>query len=271
MKIKTLGLALLLTGMMTLPASAVLLTFQQGDANGYSGAEDTYIRWATGGDVGANNTWIFNWGATQSQRVSNTHNLMFIRFQDLYGPGLIPNGATINSASITFVQTERLEPGTYRASPLHTSLATYGTLDEAIPTDPNPMPVGRAASYQLNTNLVNWLKPCVVNDCGPLDAANGDYDTNDPDSTTTGVPSDSMETFTLDVTGLFNRGFVDGTGVVISAEPGPGSAPGGFVLSSDYAADTSLRPLLSVDYVPEPASLTLLALGGLTLLRRRSA
>ncbi len=90
------------------------------------------------------------------------------------------------------------------------------------------------------------------------------------DAVTTSVPATAPGWMSLDATNVVNNWLVGGQdnyGFRISMT-GNGD---NFLVSSDYVDDPTLRPelVLDVTYTPEPATLALLMLGGVAVLRRR--
>ena len=249
-------------------------TFQQGDGNGYSGCEDTKIGvWWSGSDAGAGNHWIMNfgnestmaaYGVWQGYRLQKA----FIKFQDVFGPGAnqIPVGATIISATMNIWAYNFREPGDWRASPLLVDL-NYGTGTETL-AGPGEV-CARFKAGPWNAPQEQWAVPANL---GPTDGI--EYDStqgvsidvwpNDPRWAEWNV----TQTVQDGSNGI--AGSLTDYGMIIEAVGGTGSSPGGDFYSSNIGGDyTHLRPILEVEWIPEPATMLLLSTGGLLALRRR--
>lgn len=87
------------------------LSFQQGDANGYAGTEDTFV---DAGEPTTNKGSAVSIAVDLDDSAGDATTLGLIRFDNIFGAGTgqIPAGATITSASLTFNVTDVSDPTT---------------------------------------------------------------------------------------------------------------------------------------------------------------
>ncbi|MBH05787.1 MAG: hypothetical protein CMJ20_05650 [Phycisphaeraceae bacterium] len=319
-----------MVALATVPAFADIATFQQG-VNGYTRGLDTTIRVTNemnnlnergnlasgikGGDLGAYEHHSTNGGASTKLEVGHfmqnqvgfsgnpgptmRYSRSMIRFRDVFGdgPGQVPTGSPINSATLTLYHTTdngaevsssgnmdnpgtaaspQLNSGQIKVVPLISAI-TYGTSDGLAS-------VGEVVGSQKKRGKVDWEEGCVagdgpggapnndpygpINSCGPFGGSESDFSRGSSyaQAAVTG-PID------IDVTDIL--GDLESYGILLNLDNSGGNKEvtfennNGAAYFSNEAADAQVRPLLTVDYVPEPATLGLLAIGGLTMLRRR--
>ncbi|HIV72894.1 MAG TPA: DUF4347 domain-containing protein, partial [Candidatus Aquabacterium excrementipullorum] len=187
---------------------AVSVTFQEG-VNGYTGTQDTYIDKATPGtSYGSSTTLKVDDGSPNDMQT-------LIRFDNLFGngPGQIPLGSTITSASLTIYVTNNDVADVvsiYRVLINWSEGSTYTSLVNGVATD------GSEAQASSLYTL----------DAGISGAA-----------TLTGLAA-AVQAW---ANGETNYGFLIATGT---------SAADDWTIASSEAATASQRPVLSVTYTP---------------------
>ena len=179
----------------------------------------------------------------------------------------------------------QLNAAKVRVTPLIGSI-TYGTSDGLASA-------GEVTGREKKRGKVDWEDGCstpdgpggapsndlygVIDSCGPMGASESD------DSRGSSYDQAAVAgAINIDVTSILNDladfGIllnVDNSGGNIAISfPDPTGDPhkvinNGVAYFSNDAGDAQVRPLLTVDFVPEPATLGLLTIGGLTMLRRR--
>ena len=97
------------------PRPTATVTFQYG-ASGYSGTVDTYLRGTTEGDTNFSSQTDLQWDDNTD---ATTDEIALIRFDNLFNSqgGPIPNGATITSASLTYMTTDLNSGSTANGDP----------------------------------------------------------------------------------------------------------------------------------------------------------
>ena len=107
-----------------------------------------------------------------------------------------------------------------------------------------------------------------INSCGPMGGSESDYSRG-----SSFAQAAVAGAVNIDVTSILSD--LENYGILLNLDTSGGDVPvtfennNGAAYFSNEAGDAQVRPLLTVDYVPEPATLGLLAIGGLTMLRRR--
>lgn len=224
-------------------ADAGMISFQE-DAGGYTATRDTHV-WSTRPDEsgeGQGSGVNIN-GAAGTILPGTSHGLL--RFDDIFGPGAIPSGATIVSAELLLWTTT-------------TNL--HGTMHRM---------------------LLDWSEDTTWNDVGGNGIQADDVEAASAVSATPLTASGFPSSFTLDVTadvqawanGQSNYGWV--------FLPDPNEAVYWSFYSSDDVSSFNDHPTLTVQFesataAPEPSSLLMLGMAGLlvagiTLRRRRAA
>jgi len=235
-----IGVAVLFLGVGLV--SADVITFQQ-NVGGYTGTVDTCLR---SYNTAAKTTNFGEYKYTYIGR-GTTPDITIIRFEDLFGVDEIPTGATVNSATLTFSNT-----------------GTNGSVIDIQVSDLKVAWVEMEATYTIRSAADgNWLGN------NPLDSQ------NKSDAFTT-LSTDGTAPFTVTVTDSV-RGWLDG-----NANYAYGLMLHGLSTSQNVASycpsdgevsvsQPSRNPLLTVDYtpIPEPGTMCLLGLGGVSVLIRR--
>lgn len=260
-------------------------TFQQGDANAYSGAEDGFLRWGAAPGDGSRNLfhsccgewWNVQFGATNNVVVglsAGRQGVGIMRFNDVFGGGAgqIPLGSNVVSAEL-MLHVNQTNADTLRASPFFTALSTFGAGNEVPAADGEP-----SGHYAVNGTVpVDWAVPCTLNsiNCGPVDAQMGlgasDYDSGDAAASSGVEGAVQANKIVIDVTALVQAGYL--TNDPVTGAQGNGAVidnPNLTVLTLLMSERTTLgeRPLLTVT-VPEPATFGLLAVGCVLVGMRR--
>ena len=267
-------------------------TFQQGDANGYSGTEDTILRW--GADPGPGNRdigfeegawWDIGFGSAPNGVSGGSsgprQSVGVMRFNDVFGGGAnqIPLLSTVSNvvSAELMIRVNQQNGDTLRASPFFTTLSTYGVANETIANNGEP-----TGHYQAHNNdpgqAVDWAVPCTLTSehCGPIDAQLGlgaaDYDSGDA-AVGSGIEGAVLpQRIDIDVTALVRGGY-------LTNDPITGAQGNGVILDNPNLTELTLllsewepifRPMLTVTIIPEPATFGLLGLGCVLIgLRRR--
>ncbi len=96
-------------------ANTVTVTFQYG-ASGYTGTDDTFIRGTTEGNTNFSSETGLEWDDNSG---TTTDEITLIRFDEIFSSdgGPIPDGATINSASLTYMTTDLSSGSTAEGDP----------------------------------------------------------------------------------------------------------------------------------------------------------
>lgn len=220
-------------------AHATVITFQQG-ANGYSGAVDTYIA-NRASDINVNFSgsgaiWV-DAGPEQYQGL--------LRFGGIFGngPGQIPLGSTINSATLTLT-VDTITSAEGSGSQLFRMVQSWNASDTWT------------TGYGSNGVQTDGIEALATSDgfIGANSSAN---------NLAQGAVANANVTATLQA---WSGGAVN-NGWLLNYFP---LGTGGLALASSDNGTASRRPLLTVDYtaVPEPATLTVLA-GAIVLLNAR--
>jgi hypothetical protein len=269
-----LGLGLLVGSV----ASGDVATFQQG-LNGYAGCEDTSIRAAYSSYRNRNfggSTELYSGGYVGAS--DGDRNQFLIRFNDMFGNGAnqIPTGAVVNSAELRLYAFEVMNNYNEKLR-LYRMFGNWveGSSDSATE-------VGASCTnfrmYSATPSGSDYWGSAGTPQLGPLASTDypstngGDYwGSQDPIRVETLSPTTANQWVTWDITG-FVLSWQDGSMVnngVLSRALGQYLRTNCY--SSEYATDTSLRPMLVIDYtpVPEPATMVLLAAGGLGVIIRR--
>ena len=222
-----------------------------------------------------------------------------IRFRDIFGDGAgqIPAGSPINSATLTLTHTTdfggevassgvmdnpgsvaspQLNSGQIKVVPLIGSI-TYGTSDGLAS-------VGEVTGREKKRGKADWEEGCdtgadsngvpkndpygPIDSCGPMGGSESDYSRG-----SSFAQAAVAGPVNIDVTDILSD--LENYGILLNLDRSGGDVAvtfennNGAAYFSNEAGDAQVRPLLTVDYVPEPATLGLLAIGGLTMLRRR--
>ena len=280
---KTNALLLTMAAVLVFAGAAMAntLVLQQGQ-NGYNGCEDTYLRGVSYGHDYSDNNYG---GATVLYTGANVNFTAFgqsaqalIRFNDLFGDGVnqIPANAVITNATLKMY--------TYTTSTRQYALRWYQMQRDWVEGSSSGTPEAGAscATYRQYPTTTSggdlWGTDGVASTrLGPLGSAvnpptnDADYyDYRDPIRVET-LPPATADWMDWDITGFMNRwqnGTMPNEGLYSFSMDGYLSIN---LCSSEYA-NASLRPKLEIEYtVPEPMSLSLLALGSLALLRRKRA
>lgn len=234
-------LALGLSATAGTASASMILTFQEG-VDGYTGTADTHVTSRdVNGNFGGDATFDMGDGTSGDSRDS------LIRFDDIFGNGagqISPSTAPgdIVSASLTLMVT-----GHYGNSSHNRSFSVYRMLEA------------------WDEGVVTWnsMDEGVTTDDSQA-ASSADYSTGNFKVENTG------ETFTLDLTDSVKAWLAASDpaaanlGIAVIS-----NGARGFVIASSENSTIANRPELSVEVVPEPASLALMSLGGLLMLRRR--
>jgi len=261
---RVVGLVMVL-GIVCSPAWAqeTLVRFEKG-LNGYDGLVDGGIRSEAGRQT-------YNYGASSDISVGweleDAEFVGFSQWKDIFGSGAnqVPLGATIVSAELGL--TLRAAQGT--EDRIITAYAMTREITDMGSGASNPAAAGEVCWSYLAYDTTMWGGDTTH---GPVQDA--DYTTNHASSLTINVASDNGITVSWDVTDIVNDWYT-------------GALPNyGFLLRDGAWADNETRsnfssaetsntgdlPFLKITYepVPEPATMGLVALGGLALLRRRS-
>ena len=252
-------------------AGAAVVTFQMGDGQtGSLSARDSWIinspatNWSSDG-ANTNN------GGDTKLRIRTLHATNGERHALLAWPNLIgaaadqiPAGATITSATLRLTTQSNSAGSTWLQTGIVKKDWTEGTAGGSVVYGGSYTNGGvtwnKAISTFDQTGEVAWEIPSGM----------GASDRTIPGIYGTGPASAGVAgTEDWDVT-TFVQSCADGTpnyGMFVWVDPASGG------LNSEWhsreSATTTARPMLVIDYVPEPASVGMLALGGLLALRRR--
>lgn len=241
---------------MGLSIQAELATFQQGDANSYSGTKDTYVRRGSG-------VTDLNYGSSDviyilSSGNENPGGQGIVQFNDIFGPnpGQVPvSGQQIDSATLTFnIEGNTIPTGNNRTLKLHPMLQPipeFGNNDGTA-ADLNVTPPG---SYEVSyvargwTSATSWL----FWGGGTSNQGNGPVEDYDYDGTRQSVlnfPLTSLPTsVSIDVTDIVNTwytGTLPNHGFFVKPD---NDGFTGILLTSSEGGIQSLRPQLSISYV----------------------
>lgn len=225
------------------------VSFQEGDANGYAGTQDTWFspRDTSGEKFGFPNSDYFRtaeWPSTNQQAL--------LRFDDIFGAGAdqVPLGSMIDNATLT------------------------------ITVDTRQYSNGEAnAVYKM---LVDWLETDAFDAAQWAGGDTGGIDRDDVEAAATAVTDatayaagngiiDAGTVMDLDVTSIV-QDWSDGDANYGFLLQSLGLASGdGLFMDSSESASQSERPKLTINYVPEPSGVLLMGLGVLaaTLAFRR--
>jgi hypothetical protein len=236
-------------------SAAMTYTFQDGDSNGYAGTQDITIYGGSDSQVNTGGSSVFYLGYSAKS---------LLRFDDL---GVLA-GQTVQSATVT-LYTSSNSYGTHSGDPATDPVTLYA-MDNAnvgwqqgTGSYPDAATSGEACFDYLSFNTTPWPSPTSVQNW-TTDGVATVLDTQTFTYQTDGVPV----TFTLPV--ALVQQWVNG-----------GAHPGLIVDSSTYINGVQFqssefgsvagRPLLTVvtTAVPEPASLAVLGVLGLGLIRRQ--
>ena len=206
------------TNMMTL-ADVTTLTFQHG-VSGYTGTVDTFLRGTTEGNTNFSTNTNLEWDDNSG---TTTDEVTLMRFTNLFTAegGPIPNGATITSASLTYVVTNLNSGSTANGDP--------------------------ANVYE---SLVNWTGSTVTynNFGGEAGVQADEYNA----TLIASAPATALSTpYTINVTASLQR-WSNGTpnyGWIFL----PSATDGVNLYSSDHATLAN-RPRLSVTYTTDPVN-----------------
>jgi hypothetical protein len=236
---------LIITGVMAGTASASLIAMLGSDADTY--LRDDVVR---GADV------------LMDVRGGGIDFAGYLRF-DLSGLGA---GITIESATLTLTKVS----GASRNDTITSArFALYGL---NVVADNTPQNWDESTLTETGTDIVGLEWNGVV----PLDLSGGrvtNLDMEDVAGITETVVNGGSEGGTVSVTGdplvSFLQGRVDDNGLVTFIIGNDDGTDRGYGLATKENLTESYRPVLEITYIPEPATIALLGLGGLTLLRRR--
>ena len=121
-----------------------------------------------------------------------------------------------------------------------------------------------------NEGVVTWNTAPGIDQSSTQGSFQHSFNINNP---TSGLYTFFEGWIEFDITGIYNAwkdGSVANNGLAMRRlETFGENAIGHHTYTSDYTDDVSLRPMLVVDYVPEPASMLLLVAGGLALVNKR--
>lgn len=246
-------------------ASAEVVTLQQG-LNGYAGCEDTFLsgkdatqreyNYGGGGGI-CTGGWLTAGDGDKRQAL--------IRFNEMFGDGSnqIPAGAEIVSAELRlYAETALNNYNEYlRLYPMVGDWVE-GNSSWAVETGAS---CGDFRKYSTTPSGDDYWGTDGTPQLGPKSGV--DYLT----SLYSDVfgPKTPNQWVVWDIT-EFVQNWQDGTMVNNGVYThNPGNYLRANYYSSEYEGDTSLRPMLVVEYVPEPATMMLLCLGVITLRRRR--
>jgi hypothetical protein len=227
------------------PASAAIATFQEG---GLYDVEDADIRSTQAATDPGNGTGNSRWNAGE---LFGTTYRSVIAF-----PISLPLGSIVTSAKIEVRES---------------ASGTFGTQTQV-------------SLYRLtNTNYndeaaVNWIRTDFANSGSAWTTPGGDFDPTALASLTPTAVNNTLQTFSTSpafVSAVNNA--LAGDGVLRLLLKSTAETPSSLMSfwSSDSGSDslsglgTSARPLLTLEYIPEPSALGLLAIGGIAMLRRR--
>lgn len=258
---------------------ADVVTFQQG-VNGYTGnggANDRGDAEVNSYQQGGQALHQRNYGAKDTFMVNGSMNSIFYNYEmhngmsvwkDFIGnaPGQVPSDAQITSATLRLYGegiggAEAGNLGVYSwLEPVYP-----GTLNGVLPTnsqdgDSTAMSTG---AYRVFYSK-GWNGPYGAWASAATDTTGTMWDSFAFNQDLTNTPLGWIE---FDVTGAVQE-WVDGTAPNYGFAFFTNTAWTGMIFHSAEYADSSLRPQLVVDYVPEPATVLLIALGSV-LLRRR--
>jgi len=265
MKTERMLLVVLVLGMLSSTALATTTSFQYG-TNGYFGAEDSSISKASGKTE-------YNYGAGSVNYVQADHTNPFkvtmVKFKDIFGAGAgqVPAGQTIASATLSmFMYNDLIPSGMNKGVNVYPILGNinFGNTD-------GPAAVGEVSFHQRAQAQTDWAGGT---NNGPV--AGLDYDT-------TGLAQSALFTnnaplpsiwLDIDITNIvadWYDGSIANEGVFLMGTTGQEAI--GFINDALYASPNWIGkvPILEVEYVPEPMTMSLLALGGVALIRRRRA
>jgi hypothetical protein len=253
---KAIGLMMVLAIVCT-AASAETVTFQKGE-NGYSGNTDSYIRAESiYRNHGAAMDISLGWEDTGAGQE-------FVGFSH-WDFGSVPSGLTITSAKL----------GLYARH-------VEGTVDRTISVFAmtQPIDMGDKISANADEGQVCWyFRACDVSDwgggshAGPV--AGSDYTTTYGSSLVIST-SDQGSYVEFDVTDIVNAwytGALTNYGFVLREVDPVANTRTNFSSADDIDTDGDtliMYPYLEIEYTPEPATMGLLLIGGLAILRRRS-
>jgi hypothetical protein len=265
MKMTRILLAILAVAVFTSPLAAVTATFQE-NHNGYTGTEDTYLSKSHL----ENNYGGSDWAIVQDVHHTGRFKEAMIKFQDIFGAGLgqIPAGQTIQSATLSLfvyqdiINNPNVQKGLI-AYPMLVS-ANFGNSD-------GPAAVGEVDRWQRAQAQTDWGPPANQ---GPVLGT----DWTDTMSAQVGFTGANVIELwlDLDITAILTAwydGSMDNHGLLIQGLTGNTAA---YIYTENdlFAATPGWSdnvPILTVEYVPEPMTMSLLALGCVALIRRRRA
>ena len=223
-------------------------TFRYG-VNAYDSVEDSKIALKYNGtDAGSDDWWIKNYGASPAIRVSgiwgdvgSQFHRAFIKFPAVIGSAAnqVPAEATILTATLRMNMYEVTEYGTFELYPLLVDLS-FGDKVEDYATGPEIMAKFKKGPY--NAPLENWANP-DPNSYGPSDGL--EYDSTAASATSTIIQPTGWKSW--DVTAAVQDGSLTGYGMMLEAQPGNGTQPGGYFWMSE-SPDPTLRPQLVIQW-----------------------
>ena len=254
---KKITLVLLLVSLMSVSALAATVSFRNG-VGGYTGCEDVYLQRGSAKKE-------YNFGASEYMIVQGPSFAQGLMKFDISS---LPVGQTITSATLRMFLYDDIIAGDTSLRRVYTWPmlvgVNYGNKDNA------PASVGEVDAHQRAQAVTDWGQP-TPQDYGPQPGVAGvgaDYDEN-IESSGDYYRADIGSFVEIDITnmvGLWYDGTLTNHGVHMRGS----SQAAGYYRSSEYAT-VAERPELVVEYVPEPATIGLLVLGGAALISRRRA
>lgn len=262
----------LATTMLVGSVPAATITFQDG-LNGYAGTRDTYV---SGFLAGSHEENYGNGELTALGIPDGTTYRMsaLIRFEDMFGSGAnqIPAaGMTIQSATMELYARRVYKVSWYWMGAK--LMLTPWVEGSSVGTPEEGASCGEARRYRADGDYAGNPQDAWGTDGLPRPGADPmgpqagvDYvDTFGPASTIPVDPGWMQFDVTAELQSWYD-GSADNWGLYVMCAR---SGAGAIYRSSEYTDDVTERPKLTIQYIPEPATMALLGLGGLLLRRKR--